>query len=365
MALFHLRWLLKFESADAEHFDYLHHNSRLSNLLTGSFESPMQVIVLIVLWVYGKLEVPWHNTTTITDSHGRQIDLGIIPGILSLVLSVLSIIKGFLELSEAKNWLEQLKVCLYGACNLFIRLPSLAMAIIYFGEWSVILLVVILIANFTVIVRYDRIKRKTFSASTSVMVSVVTPFVSSDQTNMYQRTDNDESTTSNDEDKENRRRLSAKVSFVTTLLIFLSNLTLFLLLVYDHSFKYSSEIILSNKNAKTLLSVLLLPGCGITLFVNYIYGQKNVKKQSPHSNYWGLDNIYVYIREECGVNIKSCCQLVGLILAFLGILLVPTISILNGQLNVTVNTTHGMFMGTKKTTQLIEDRTVRSSQISK
>ena len=56
MAIFHLRWLCKFESADESSFNYLHHNSRMTNLLSGSFESPLQIVLLLVLWGASKTE---------------------------------------------------------------------------------------------------------------------------------------------------------------------------------------------------------------------------------------------------------------------------------------------------------------------
>ena len=49
VALFNLRWMIKFETAEEEEFEYLHHNARLSHILNGSLESPAQIVILFVL----------------------------------------------------------------------------------------------------------------------------------------------------------------------------------------------------------------------------------------------------------------------------------------------------------------------------
>ena len=48
--LFFTHWLLSFTKANRKTFDYLHHNSRLSQLLAGSLESPLQLMLLFVLY---------------------------------------------------------------------------------------------------------------------------------------------------------------------------------------------------------------------------------------------------------------------------------------------------------------------------
>ena len=48
-ALFNLRWLDKFETVDHDTFDFLHHNARMSQLLSGSLESPIQIVLLFIL----------------------------------------------------------------------------------------------------------------------------------------------------------------------------------------------------------------------------------------------------------------------------------------------------------------------------
>ena len=141
LPLFFIRWLLAFNKANDETFSYLHHNARLSQLLVGSVESPLQVMLLFVLWAEAKIPVPWSGDVQVTDSTGRLVNFGILPGILSLIISVAVILKGSLEIAESKSLGEQIIVCGYAICNLVLRLGSFAMAIIYFKEWSIIIFV--------------------------------------------------------------------------------------------------------------------------------------------------------------------------------------------------------------------------------
>ena len=71
--LFHLRWLVCFESSDQDVFDFHHHNSRLTQLLAGSVEAPLQITVLFILWGMGKLPLPWSQNTEFIDSLGHKI----------------------------------------------------------------------------------------------------------------------------------------------------------------------------------------------------------------------------------------------------------------------------------------------------
>ena len=68
-------------------------NLKMSQLLSGSFESPIQVTLLLMCWGRNKLEVPWNDPTVILSDCGHRIYLGILPGIFSTMISTLVIIK--------------------------------------------------------------------------------------------------------------------------------------------------------------------------------------------------------------------------------------------------------------------------------
>merc|ERR1719367_627171 len=109
----------------------------------------------------------------------------------------------------------------------------MALLILFFNEWSIAVILLILIANFIVIFRYDIEKRKDFSVFSSVIIATVSPFISSDQTNLYKRSDVQRVMSVDVENDTNRKKLSAMVSMVTTPLILMSNITLLLLLNFE------------------------------------------------------------------------------------------------------------------------------------
>ena len=92
-----------------------------------------------MLWSEGKLNRPWTELFVITDLIGRKIDFYMVPGILSLVVSVAVVIKSSLEIAESRSKGENLAVCGYAFCNFAFRLGSFSFAITYFREWSIIL----------------------------------------------------------------------------------------------------------------------------------------------------------------------------------------------------------------------------------
>ena len=286
MALFHLRWIAKFETSDQDTFDFLHHNSRLSNILCGSFESPVQIILLIILYGREKLDSPFDDSSScFTDTIGRQLCLGILPGILSMLNSIVSLLKASLEISEGKSFEDKIYILIYAFTNYVFRLPSIALLILYFNEWAAAILAVILMANFIVIIRYDKEKRKDFSVFSSAIIASVSPFISSDQTNLYARKDIQRVLPTDDESETHRKKLSALVSMVTTPLLLMGNITLLLLLEYTKDFKYSDDIKIEKLTVTSLLVKFFLPMGLITMLVNYLYGM-HVSKDSNVVKYF-------------------------------------------------------------------------------
>ena len=286
MALFHLRWIAQFETSDQDKFDFLHHNARLSNILSGSFESPVQIIVLLILYGKQKLDSPFDDTTSCyIDSIGRQLCLGILPGIFSMLNSIVSILKASLEISEGKSFEDKIYILIYAFTNFSFRLPSIALLVLFFDEWAVTILAFVLISNFIVIVRYDKEKRKNFSVFTSAVVATVSPFISSDQTNLYSRKDIKRDILDDIESKTHRKKLSALVSMVTTPLLLMSNIALLLLLEFNNDFKFSDDINIEKTTVTNLLVKFFLPMGVITMFVNYLYGM-HVSKDNKCVKYF-------------------------------------------------------------------------------
>ena len=265
-ALCHFRWLVEFESADEDWFNYLHHNSRLSQLLNVSYESPLQIVILLILWGNGSFELPW-SKHTYEDSQGRQV--GIYPGLFSLTISSLSILIGSLDISEGRIWQEKLIVFVYALCDYLFRLPTIALLVLYFGiEWSSIIFLSLIIVSLILMRWYDQLKRQEISTFTSVLLAPISPFIASDQANLYQRTDLNE--TSN----KHRRELSVLISMATISILFLSNIILYLLLVYKNDFitpSMETTLIMDKESTEKMLYMLLLPLGGFIVVSNLIY----------------------------------------------------------------------------------------------
>lgn len=307
--LFHVRWLAQFESADEEMFEYLHHNSRLSQLLNGSYESPLQIVILLILWGSGTLKLPWMEDKCFTDSKGRVICLGILPAIFSLTISMLSIVKGSLDISEGRSWQEKFIVFVYALCNYMFRLPTIALLVIYFSEWCFAIFTPIFLLNLVLILRYDRLKRKDFSIGTTVLIATISPFIASDQTNLYQKVDTERQIEFDESENKYRRQLSAKISMASLFILFLSNLALYLLLEFDDDFItpiLKQDLILEKNSTKTILLAFLFPlGCCL-MVSNILYHKVVTTKTNSSKNYYSSSYIYTEVSEEAKQYVKYC-----------------------------------------------------------
>lgn len=319
-ALFHIRWLVQFESADDEMFNYLHHNSRLSKLLNVSFESPVQIVILLILWGNGTFELPWSELKIITDSHGREVYLGSFPAAFSFIMSFLSILIGSLDISEERTWQEQLIVFVYALCNYLFRLSSFALLGLYFHEWSLCIIPLLIVVNLIIIIRYDPAKRENFSIITSVLIVPISPVIASDQANLYQKPNKEGNLESVN---KYRRKLSAMISMATFLILFLSNIVLYLLLVYQEDFitpSMESTLVMDGECAEKILSMLLLP-LGVFLTVsNLIYYRVILPRQRLSRDYYRVDLIGTQVFDGCEWMFRTCFQSTLALIVCLGVI---------------------------------------------
>ena len=301
-AFVHLRWLVKFESADNDTFYYLHHNSRLSKLLNVSFESPLQIVILMCLWGNGALELPWFKDMYITDSHGRELCSGKLPAIISLTTSCLSILFGSIDICEERSFIGGWIAFVFAFSNYLFRLPTIAFLILYFHEWGIAIFLSLFLVSFILIIRrYQKLNRQiperikntrknrkeqtqqdnfdnTFktniSIPTSILISPISPFIAPDQANLYQRTDIYRNDHTNETENKYRRQLSAMISMATLFILYLSLVILYLLLVYKNEFITSSmesTLVMDKEKTMRVFSKVLLPLGGFILILNMGY----------------------------------------------------------------------------------------------
>ena len=208
----------------------------------------------------------------------------------------------------------------YGVCNYAYRLPSYAFAIMYFREWALSMIPILYIAYIIQVMRYDTNQRKDFSLVTTLAIAPLTPFISSDQANIYQRKDIQQSL-DNDEVMENkhRRMLGSKLAMTTTCVLLLSNAALLLVLYYKNDFKIDKSVseTLSKNTTILLLQYVLLPMAVITVLCNFLYRRPTSGEHiSCESRMLELDTgVYWYdiVKDDIPVTFKSMLRLVGMV----------------------------------------------------
>ena len=328
--LFHLHWLFTFHKADNVTFNVLHHNARLSQLLNSSVESPLQIMILFVLWGEGIFSLPWHESKIIIDSQGNILDLGALPGCLSLMSSLINIITGYMDIAESKKFKENFMVCAYAICNVAFRLGSFSLSILFFKEWSTIMFVLIGLINITCIYRYDKNKRKRFSIVTSAVVSMFTPLASSDQPHQYQRRrKNSKRGKHKNALTDHRRNLSANMSMATLPLILISNIILYLMLKYHKNFKYNKNIVLQKEETLTIISLFLLPISFCVVVVSNNFRAPELKIKTRDVNHFNGMEIASLLSNGFSRKIKECWRFTVMILALAFVALMAVLTIMS------------------------------------
>ena len=336
LPLFFLHWLMAFKKANNETFNFLHHNARLTQLLVGSVESPLQVMMLFFLWSEGKLDPPWSENFQIVDLIGRKVDFDIFPGMLSLIMSVLVILKGSLEIAEARSKGENIAVCGYAFSNLIFRLGSFSFAIIYFREWSIILFSLVAFLNVMSIIRDETSKRESFSIATSALISIFTPFISSDQPHKFQRISPNDSAHTLEKNIGHRRNLSSYMALLTTPPILLCDVILYCLLKYYPEFKYSDETILCKQASERILFLLIFPGGISATLAALSFRTKFSASKTEDSttvyqnkgNYFSIDEIFAFIEGTVLRRLSTSLRHGGIMFSIV-ILIIGGVMILN------------------------------------
>ena len=169
--LFRLRLLWGYSDKPDNLFNFHHQNQRVSELITSSVESPLQLVLMMLLVAYGKLPMPWNETATIQDDLGNSVSLGAFPGMFSLIMSVLSLIISSLDVAECANWKDNFVFGSYAFCNGLFRIGSMVILITLFRFWTLrVLIPCLFFASLTAIIRLDPDGRKNFSTLTTFLV---------------------------------------------------------------------------------------------------------------------------------------------------------------------------------------------------
>ena len=86
-----------------------HKLARLSTILHGCVEAPMQLVILLCAYSWAIIPLPWMESTTIIDSNNNYLYLGQI-AVAAFILKCLGIVKGAGESFETRSTEDKLQV---------------------------------------------------------------------------------------------------------------------------------------------------------------------------------------------------------------------------------------------------------------
>ena len=282
--LFKLRLLCGYSTKSDALFNFHHQNDRVSELITSSVESPLQLVLMIQFMAYGKLPMPWEATSTFQDNQGNSIYLGAAPALFSLTMSVLSIIMSSMDVAESKNWRENIAYASYAFCNGFFRVGSMIMLLALFRDYTLFgLFPCLAVASMLAISRFDPVGRKNFSSLTTSLVGLFLPVAVSAEPQKVQYPQRAEASEHHISVKtnENRMSISGKISLFTLPIISLFDLILLFLLLFT-AFKLPCGLILGVDKTKELainiLQSFLLPSGIAAIMSAYILSRGSTRK---------------------------------------------------------------------------------------
>ena len=253
--LLQLRWLLSVETANKATFNFRHQNSKVAELISGTLESPLQFALLIIMYSYQKLPLPWSEATVIRDTVGNELNLGGLPGMLSVIFSVLTIVKSCIDVAEAKTKKDAVEYAAFSLMTSIFRLSGYILCVITFREFSSIMFALIALVTLTVIVRFDKKMRRGFSKYTTLIVGLFIPSAVSMEPHKAQYKDSETTTTS--EATKNRRKLTGTIAmWAIPVILFFNGILLVLLTFTDY--RVSADLLMDENVSKTRIRALIL-----------------------------------------------------------------------------------------------------------
>ena len=129
------------------HYSFL---SKLTCLINASFESPIQIVLLLFFFVTGRIQPPWLDTTVLTDSLGNEISLGSYLSIVSFCLGWLSLIKNVNDSYQCNQACDILSVIAFIIPNILCRTFCFTFLVTVIREWIMILVAILILINFSI-----------------------------------------------------------------------------------------------------------------------------------------------------------------------------------------------------------------------
>ena len=275
--LFQIRWLVNLNKDKHDKNgknNFLHQNSRVAELISGTVESPLQFMLMIIMYFYKVVPLPWSEDYIIKDRVGNELNVGALPAAISLLLSFTSIVNNALDLAESKCIKATLSYASFSLTICVFRMIAYVLAVVTFREFSSIMFILVAFVSLSIIIRFDEESTKGFSMFTTFIVGIFIPCAVSEEPQNVQYKEAqpvDDSVAS-----KTRRRLTAKIAMGSIPIIMVVNIILLLLLSYT-KYKLSPDLDVSKATITTLITLVVIP-TGVIAFIGAL-AIKTEKKQ--------------------------------------------------------------------------------------
>ena len=126
------------------HYRFL---SKLTCLINGTFESPVQIILTLFFFITGRILPPWLDTTEFMDSLGNKISLGAYISVVSFTLCWISLFKNVADSYQCEGLRDLLTVIAFVLPNVLFRIFSYTTLFIFIREWIIVPISLIFVIN--------------------------------------------------------------------------------------------------------------------------------------------------------------------------------------------------------------------------
>jgi hypothetical protein len=265
-------WLWEFNCDSTRKFKFIHYNARMSELFSVVLEAPLQILVLVLLYCKGQMVLPWDADSIIKDAYDNSLNFGAIPGIISLFMSIMTVVKGSISVYEANNMKENFVISVFALCTTLFRTLSFTLLIMYTNVFSVAPFLVVVISTFAIILGFRKQEKTEFSLPNTILMSIFMPIAVSKNPAKSQWKIGKKETmeqTARNEKLKSRSNLTSRISYVTTFILLLANVSLALVLKYVPSYHTDECLIITKDNALMIIVCFLLP-IGTASFISVL-----------------------------------------------------------------------------------------------
>ena len=151
-----------------------HRLARMSTLLHGCLEAPIQFLILLCTYSWGILPLPWMRSTVLVDENDNVLYLGQIT-MISFVFTCVGLVKASSEAFEIRSTNEQLMAMCWAFLHLMFRLLSYVFGIVILGRFWFPAIPILLIVNYAVLLKNDQITSQWASSISTLAVSFFLP----------------------------------------------------------------------------------------------------------------------------------------------------------------------------------------------